>query len=148
MAGMSRACGVGGRGVIRHRAPALSRRVIVDRHRHLRYRLRWCSWRVVEFKAVAEYLREAALDENESKAAIEGHFETSHDDRRRRLAVPLSPQVAQEHQYQAPNGNCVEVRLDPAGVAVRDSKDSDGPQLTLQSRDWQLFLDAVKSSRL
>jgi hypothetical protein len=47
-----------------------------------------------------------------------------------------------------PNGNCVEVPLDPAGVAVRDSKDSDGPQLTLQSRDWQLFLDAVKSSRL
>jgi hypothetical protein len=47
-----------------------------------------------------------------------------------------------------PNGNCVEVRLDPTTVAVRDSKDTGGPQLTLQSRNWQQFLDAVKASTL
>jgi Domain of unknown function (DUF397) len=32
-----------------------------------------------------------------------------------------------------------------AGVAVRDSKDPDGPRLTFVPGDWQTFTDQVKA---
>ncbi|QXJ24395.1 DUF397 domain-containing protein [Actinomadura graeca] len=41
-------------------------------------------------------------------------------------------------------GDCVEVaRVDPA-VAVRDSKDPDGPKLVLDAGEWRAFLSEVK----
>jgi hypothetical protein len=46
----------------------------------------------------------------------------------------------------ASGGNCVEVAQfpDPA-VAVRDSKDPEGPRLVLTRDSWQAFVTDVKS---
>jgi hypothetical protein len=45
-------------------------------------------------------------------------------------------------------GTCVEVasRL-PGGIAVRDSKDPDGPVLALQPASWRALTDAIKAGR-
>lgn len=45
----------------------------------------------------------------------------------------------------ANGGDCVEVagRL-PAGVAVRDSKDPDGPRLAFSAAEWEAFTRRVK----
>jgi hypothetical protein len=44
------------------------------------------------------------------------------------------------------NGSCVEVaRPLPGVVAVRDSKDPDGPALSVTARDWRAFTDQVKT---
>lgn len=43
-------------------------------------------------------------------------------------------------------GSCVEVaRYLPAGIAVRDSKDPDGPRLVFNPADWQAFTGRVKA---
>lgn len=39
-----------------------------------------------------------------------------------------------------PDGNCVEVALDHLGVAVRDSKNTDGAILTFDRGAWDRFL--------
>ena len=42
-------------------------------------------------------------------------------------------------------GNCVEVaRSMPSIVAVRDSKDPDGPKLVISPADWQGFTASIK----
>lgn len=45
------------------------------------------------------------------------------------------------------NGACVEVAELRGLVAVRDSKDPDGPKLVFPATDWQSFTDEVKSDR-
>jgi hypothetical protein len=41
-------------------------------------------------------------------------------------------------------GQCVEVaRIDTDTVAVRDSKDPDGPVLRFRQAEWEAFLDGV-----
>jgi Domain of unknown function (DUF397) len=43
-------------------------------------------------------------------------------------------------------GNCVEVARFPAsGIAVRDSKDPDGPRLVFTPDEWQAFVAGVKT---
>jgi hypothetical protein len=52
--------------------------------------------------------------------------------------------------YSDPNGgNCVEARQPAADVVqVRDSKDPDGPMLTVSSQRWRNFLSgAVRLDR-
>jgi Domain of unknown function (DUF397) len=45
-------------------------------------------------------------------------------------------------------GNCVEVARNlPAAVAVRDSKDPDGPCLLFAPGDWQAFTGQVKTGQ-
>ena len=45
-------------------------------------------------------------------------------------------------------GNCVEVARDVAGmVAVRDSKDPDGPKLVIGHGEWRAFTGRVKDGR-
>lgn len=45
------------------------------------------------------------------------------------------------------NGNCVEVATNVAGVvAVRDSKNPDGPMLTVPSAEWRAFLSTVRQA--
>lgn len=42
-------------------------------------------------------------------------------------------------------GNCVEVAvIPPSAVAVRDSKDPDGPKLAFTPDDWRAFVAGVK----
>ncbi len=45
--------------------------------------------------------------------------------------------------YSAQEGECVEVAPLPNGVAVRDSKDSDGPVLRFTADEWRAFLARV-----
>lgn len=45
--------------------------------------------------------------------------------------------------YTGGNGNCVEVRLAPHAVDVRDSKDRQGPVLTFEPDRWRAFLTTL-----
>jgi len=45
--------------------------------------------------------------------------------------------------YSYDSGNCVEVAPTPDGVLVRDSKDCNGPTLTVPTAAWQAFLTTV-----
>lgn len=48
--------------------------------------------------------------------------------------------------YSSSNGqNCVEVGNLPRAVAVRDSKDPNGPALVITPADWQSFTASVKA---
>lgn len=42
------------------------------------------------------------------------------------------------------NGACVEVASTGGMVAVRDSKDPDGPVLRYTAAEWRTFLDGVR----
>jgi hypothetical protein len=43
-------------------------------------------------------------------------------------------------------GNCVEVARNlPGTVAVRDSKDREGPALVFTPQQWRAFLDGVRT---
>jgi hypothetical protein len=48
--------------------------------------------------------------------------------------------------YSSNQGNCVEVATGaPGEVAVRDSKDPDGPVLVFTTAEWQSFGAGVKA---
>jgi hypothetical protein len=49
--------------------------------------------------------------------------------------------------YSGNTGNCVEVAIKDSVVAVRDSKDPDGPKLTFTSQDWATFLRRLKTGQ-
>jgi len=51
--------------------------------------------------------------------------------------------------YSGTGNNCVEVvgRL-PEGIAVRDSKDPHGPQLTFTATEWETFTRRLKAGRV
>ena len=44
-------------------------------------------------------------------------------------------------------GECIEVGTAPRTVAVRDSKDPEGPKLAFAPGRWQAFTRAVKNDR-
>lgn len=46
------------------------------------------------------------------------------------------------------DANCVEVAVLPRVMAIRDSKDPDGPVLAVTPRAWVTFVDALKSHRI
>ena len=46
----------------------------------------------------------------------------------------------------ANGGNCIEVADLPGTVAVRDSKDPDGPALLFTAAEWAAFTARVKAS--
>jgi Domain of unknown function (DUF397) len=57
----------------------------------------------------------------------------------------LSAAIWRKSAYSNNGGNCVEVARNlPGLVAVRDSKDPDGPALTFTPADWEAFTAAVK----
>jgi len=45
--------------------------------------------------------------------------------------------------YSSNGAACVEIALAPDGVLVRDSKDRDGPGLTVPTAAWRAFLTTV-----
>ena len=61
-------------------------------------------------------------------------------------SVDLSRAAWQKSSYSGSNGGqCVEVARNlPGVVAVRDSKDPDGPSLILTAGEWQAFLGGVR----
>ena len=47
--------------------------------------------------------------------------------------------------HSSANGQCVEVAQNlPGIVAIRDSKDPDGPKLLISSGDWKMFLGRLR----
>lgn len=57
--------------------------------------------------------------------------------------------VAEWHKASRSNGNggnnCVEVAILPNGVAVRDSKNRDGPVLYFTRAEWTAFLSGARA---
>jgi hypothetical protein len=49
--------------------------------------------------------------------------------------------------YSGNTGNCVEVAIKDSVVAVRDSKNPDGPKLTFTRQDWAAFIRRVKTGQ-
>jgi hypothetical protein len=58
--------------------------------------------------------------------------------------VDLSRATWRKSSRSGTNG-CVEVALDTAEVAVRDSKDRNGPVLHFTAREWEAFLAGVRN---
>jgi len=57
-------------------------------------------------------------------------------------------EVWRKSSYSGSNGGaCVEVaRTLPAAIAVRDSKNPDGPKLIFTKADWAAFTTAIRAS--
>jgi hypothetical protein len=64
--------------------------------------------------------------------------------------VDLSRAVWQKSNYSGGNGGqCVEVARNlPGIVAVRDSKDPDGPRLVFTAAEWRAFVRSVRHGEL
>jgi uncharacterized protein DUF397 len=59
--------------------------------------------------------------------------------------LDLSRAAWRTSTYSNNGGNCVEVAADATGVvAVRDSKDPDGPALAFTPAQWMAFTSTVK----
>ncbi len=61
----------------------------------------------------------------------------------------LSRAVWHKSSYSSGNGGeCVEVATNlPSIVAVRDSKDPDGPKLAFSTDEWTAFVRGVKAAK-
>jgi hypothetical protein len=59
--------------------------------------------------------------------------------------IDLSRAEWHKSSYSSQDGNCVEVATNlPGTVAVRDTKDRQGPALAFTRRDWQAFARQIK----
>lgn len=58
--------------------------------------------------------------------------------------MDLSRAVWRKSSRSGSNG-CVEVALDPTEVAVRDSKDRNGPVLLFNAHEWEAFLAGMRN---
>jgi hypothetical protein len=43
------------------------------------------------------------------------------------------------------NASCLQISAHPDGVAIRDSKDPDGPTLVFTQDEWDTFIDRVQT---
>jgi Domain of unknown function (DUF397) len=60
----------------------------------------------------------------------------------------LSRAVWHKSSHSGQNGNCVEVAANlPGVVAVRDSKDPEGPVLVVTGEQWRGFVAELRSAR-
>ena len=59
----------------------------------------------------------------------------------------LDGRTWRKSSYSGSNGgNCIEITTTPGTVAVRDSNDPHGPELTFGIQNWQRFADQVKAA--
>ncbi|MEU6235106.1 DUF397 domain-containing protein [Kitasatospora sp. NPDC047058] len=57
---------------------------------------------------------------------------------------PVTP--FRKSSYSQQGGECIEVAgLADGGLAVRDSKDADGPALAFDAHSWQAFIAGVRA---
>jgi hypothetical protein len=65
------------------------------------------------------------------------------------MTVSLDQAAWRKSSYSGGSGNCVEVAGNlPGAVAVRDSKNPDGPALVVTPRAWQALLSQAKNGKL
>lgn len=58
--------------------------------------------------------------------------------------MDLTSATWRKSSYSSNNGNCVEVARNlPGAVAVRDSKNPDGPALVFTADEWRAFVSAA-----
>ena len=63
------------------------------------------------------------------------------------MELDLTRAQWKKSSYSGNSGNCVEVAQLGQAVAVRDSKDSEGPVLVVARDEWQGLLFDLKQSR-
>ena len=56
----------------------------------------------------------------------------------------MTEQTWRKSSFSGSQANCIEVGQDGAGLAVRDSKDTSGPVLTIRPRSWRRFMEQVR----
>jgi hypothetical protein len=60
--------------------------------------------------------------------------------------MDMSRATWRKSSYSGANGgNCVEIAAAARTVAVRDSKDPEGPMLAFKPKAWQRFADRMKA---
>jgi len=64
------------------------------------------------------------------------------------VEVAHVPAQWRKSTHSSANGACIEVAHLPEAIAVRDSKDPDGPVLTLTAQAWRSFTRQLKSGTL
>jgi Domain of unknown function (DUF397) len=61
----------------------------------------------------------------------------------------MNDRAWQKSSYSSAQGNCVEIcTSQPGVVAVRDSKDRYGWELTVSERAWSAFVQGIKQGKL
>jgi len=64
------------------------------------------------------------------------------------MTLDLSRAAWRKSSWSGANNNCVEVAGNlPRAVAVRDSKDPEGPRLVADSAEWGAFMAGVREGR-
>lgn len=62
--------------------------------------------------------------------------------------MDLTPRTWRKSSYSsASSDNCVEAASQPGTVAIRDSKDPEGPRLAIPAVDWAAFTRRVQRDR-
>ncbi len=63
--------------------------------------------------------------------------------------MDLTSAAWRKSSYSSNNGNCVEVARNlPGAVAVRDSKDPDGPALVFTAEAWRAFVASARDGQI
>ena len=62
--------------------------------------------------------------------------------------MDMTPPAWRKSSYSGSSGdNCIETASQLGTVAVRDTKDPSGPQLTFAAGNWDRFLSRVRQAR-
>ncbi len=65
------------------------------------------------------------------------------------IQASLLPANWRKSRHSNPSGDCVEIAELPTGnVAVRDSRDPDGPALVFTRSDWAAFIQGARNAEL